>query len=100
MTQPLSLRLPEGIRFFPHPLPAVPSATSLRRAYPERRTTGLPRSTDGSRIVWALPLRRWLRQRRQGMGEAPAPDHVPFGSSLSAPLACWISRRLSAVHLS
>ena len=40
------------------------------------------------------------RQRRQGMGEAPAPGHVPFGSSLSAPLACWISRRLSAVHLS
>src|SRR5208337_3309238 len=51
MTQPLSLRLPEGIRFFPHPLPAVPSATSLRRAYLGRRTTGLPRSTDESWMV-------------------------------------------------
>src|SRR5208337_4372360 len=99
MTQPLSLRLPEGIRFFPHPLPAVPSATSLRRAYLGRRTTGLPRSTDESWMVKALPLRRWLRQRRQGKGDTPVPGHVPFGSSLSAPLACWISRRLSAVHL-
>src|SRR5271157_5381927 len=31
---------------------------------------------------------------------APAPGHLPFGSSLSAPLACLKSRRLSAVHLS
>ena len=37
-----------GIRFLPPPLPAVPSATALRRAYPEGRTTGLPRSTDVS----------------------------------------------------
>ena len=35
-----------------------------------------------------------------GEGRHPLyPGHVPFGSSLSAPLACWISRRLSAVHL-
>lgn len=27
------------------------------------------------------------------------PDHLPFSSSLSAPLACWFSRRLSAVHI-
>jgi len=27
------------------------------------------------------------RQRRQGKGDTPAPGHVPFGSSLSAPLA-------------
>ena len=30
-----------GIRFLPHPLPAVPSATSLRRAYPEEEDDGL-----------------------------------------------------------
>ena len=29
----------------------------------------------------------------------PPPGHLPFGPSLSAPLACWFSRRLSAVHL-
>jgi hypothetical protein len=34
-----------------------------------------------------------------GEGRTPAPGHVPFGSSLSAPLACWFLRRLSAVHL-
>jgi len=28
------------------------------------------------------------RQRRQGKGETPAPGHGPFGSSLSASLAC------------
>ena len=33
----------DGIRFFPHPLPAVPSATSLRRTYPKGRMTGLLR---------------------------------------------------------
>src|SRR5207237_2745694 len=25
--------------------------------------------------------------------------HMPLGSSLSAPLACWFSRRLSTVHV-
>src|SRR5208337_3834476 len=45
MTQPLSLRLPEGIRFFPHPLPAVPSATSLRRAYLVSPLTKLDRNS-------------------------------------------------------
>ena len=71
MTQPLSARLPDGVRFLPHPLPAAPSAIALRRAYPEGRTTGLPRSTDGSPMVRALPLRRWLGQRRQEIGGAP-----------------------------
>src|SRR5262249_5771592 len=45
------VRLPSGLRIPPRPLPAVPSATPLRRAYPKGRTTGLPRSTDGSRMV-------------------------------------------------
>jgi len=29
----------------------------------------------------------------------PVPDHVPFGPSLSASLACYFSRPLSALHL-
>src|SRR5271166_4615818 len=53
MTQPLSLRLPEGIRFFPHPLPAVPSATSLRRAYLVFLLTKLDLN---SRCVFCKPL--------------------------------------------
>src|SRR5271166_1627794 len=52
MTQPLSLRLPEGIRFFPHPLPAVPSATSLRR----------PTSGGGRRAYHVLRMNHgWFR---------------------------------------
>ena len=97
--QPLSARLPDGIRFLPPPLPAVPSATTLRRAYPEGRTTGLPRSTDDITDGLGSASSPVARQRRQGKGDTPAPGHVPFGSSLSAPLACWFSRRLSAVHL-
>jgi len=31
--------------------------------------------------------------------EAPTLGHLPFGSSLSASLACHTSRRLSAIHL-
>lgn len=31
--------------------------------------------------------------------EASTPGHLPFGSSLSAPLACHTSRRLSAIHI-
>ena len=31
-------------------------------------------------------------------GSSSSP-HMPFGSSLSAPLACWFSRRLSTVHV-
>src|SRR5262249_9980504 len=48
---PLSVRLPSGVRFLPRPLPAVPSATALRRAYLKGRTTGLSRSTEVSRMV-------------------------------------------------
>ena len=40
------------------------------------------------------------RQRRQGNGEPPHLATYLFGSSLSAPLACLKSRRLSADHLS
>src|SRR4051794_32050864 len=31
---------------------------------------------------------------------APVPDHIPFGSSLTASLACLFLRPLSALHLS
>lgn len=41
MLQPLSVRLPGGIRFLRHPLPALPWL-ALRLAYPCGRSTGLP----------------------------------------------------------
>ncbi len=34
-----------------------------------------------------------------GKKKVPEPAHLPFGSSLSAPLACQLSRRLSTVHI-
>jgi hypothetical protein len=34
-----------------------------------------------------------------GNGALPPPGHIPCGPSLSAPLACWFSRRVAAVHL-
>jgi hypothetical protein len=73
-----------------------------------RLAAGLPRREDDGLTTFHGCIMDGLgpacspvaRQRRQGKGDTPAPGHVPFGSSLSAPLACWFSRRLSAVHLS
>jgi len=97
VTQPLSRPLQASLRLLQHPLPAALSAC-LATCFPRGRNTGLPRSV-------CVP--GWVRSRlfaggstsATGDQEAPAPDHVPFGSSLSAPLACSQSRRLSAVHL-
>jgi hypothetical protein len=73
-----------------------PLAVGLPRGEDDGLTTFRGGITDGVGSACS-PV---ARQRRQGKGDTPAPGHVPFGSSLSAPLACWFSRRLSAVHLS
>jgi len=79
------------------PIGAPCGALSLAgglRAYhvPHRYPGGLGRASR--------PVARHLRQRN---AEAPAPGHVPFGPSLSAPyasvLACRTSRPLPALHL-
>src|SRR5271157_1783667 len=82
-------------------IPFPPSYRSrLAADLPRREDDGLTTfhgcTTDG--LGSASPP--MARQRRQGKGE---PLHLAtcfFGSSLSAPLACLNSRRLSAVHLS
>ena len=54
---------------------------------------------DGPYVRWTYRLFAGGAPSAGGNGEAPPPGHLPFGPSLSAPLACWFSRRLSAVHL-
>jgi hypothetical protein len=82
------------------PLPATPSAY-LAACFPLGRegyglTTfhGCIKDGLGSAFPPVAPT------ATAGEGGAPAPGHLPFGSSLSASLACFRSRRLSAVHLS
>jgi hypothetical protein len=97
--QPLSAPLQDDFRFFHHPLPAALSA-SLAARFPWGKTTGLPSSVTAPTA--------WFRSRlfaggaSSAIGEmgTPIPDPLPFGSSLSASLACSRLRRLSAVQLS
>src|SRR5262249_39112230 len=65
-----------------------PIGAALRRAYPEGRMTGLPRSTDVSRMVKALPVRRWLNS-----------DGRRRGTPCTWPLTFWF-KPLSAFGLS
>src|SRR5262245_9436603 len=85
MLQPLSTRLPHGLRFFLRPVPAGASQ-SLTWLLPRWGTpTGLPRSA-------CLPA--WGRSRLSADGApsatgefgAPAPAHIPFGPSVSSTL--------------
>ena len=96
--QSLSSLLPAGLRLLPPPLPARLSAP-LTRCFPfAGNPTGLPCSA-------CVP--EWGRSAlfadsvlvTTGVSLAPRPCCIPFGPSLSAPLACWQSRRLSGVHL-
>jgi hypothetical protein len=80
-----------------------PHRRALRRAFPrggELRAYHVPHRYPGGLGRASRPVARHLRQ---GNAEAPAPGHVPFGPSLSAPyasvLACRTSRPLPALHL-
>src|SRR5262249_29620697 len=84
--QLLSVLLRNGVRFFPHPLPA-PLSTSLAACLPIRSDTGLPCSA-------CLP--EWIRSSLSagdrlsttGKAQVPVPIAHHFGPSLSASLAC------------
>src|SRR3954449_817630 len=93
MSQPLSDPLQAGVRFFPRPLPAAPSAR-LAAGLPSREGDGLttlhrknPRGFGPALTPVALHLRR-------GTLQPPDLATYHFGPSLSAPLACLCLRRL------
>src|SRR5215475_16199134 len=99
MLQPVSVPLQNGIRFFP-PLYPHCHGLALRPPYLSRRSnTGLPRSArvTGTGEVLSVRRERWVSMT--GYYQDPVPAPVPFGSSLSASLACRSSRRLSRVHM-
>src|SRR5262249_28748008 len=65
----------------------------LRVAFPCGRRVGLPRSVSVPEWV-RLCLFAGGPPSAPGNGGVPVPDHLPVGSSLSASLAGWVSRRL------
>lgn len=75
----LSVRLPNGIRFFHHPVPAFPSV-HFTANFPTGRSTGLPCS---------VPLPEWVRFSLSagsvGVHDKaklnPCARYAPFGSS-------------------
>ena len=92
MLQPLSGLLPAGLRLLPPPLPAALSG---------HLTTSL--AVGGQQDNGLATFRRWNRPGGLGRVSPPVvqhlrleefgasrPDHVPFGPSLSASLACPI----------
>src|SRR6516164_339305 len=97
MSQPLSARLPGGVRFLPRPLPAAPSA-HLAARFPRGRATGLPRCVAET---------AWVRSRLYAGGSAsapgefgaPGPGHVPFWSKPVSTFGLSFVTTLAAVHL-
>ncbi len=77
----------------------TPHRLALRFAVPTGRMPGLPRflyvPSDGLGAVCS-PVVVVSAIGKRGNTYT---DHMPFGSSLSAPLACSFSRRLSTVHI-
>ena len=86
-THPLSDRLPIGLGLFPHPSAAASSAFFTVRL-PSRGDNGVT-----SFIFWITrelgrAYRPVVHHPRRGIDQPPMPDHVPFGPSLTASLAC------------
>jgi len=81
-THPLSDRLQTGIRFLPHPFPAVSSASFAVSLLAGRQRGYFVHLFDrsGGEVV---PFGRWCIIRDRGVC-SPCTDHVPFGSSLTA----------------
>src|SRR4029453_9822900 len=97
LAQLLSTPLPDGLRFFPRPIPASPSVR-LTAHFPWRERDGL--TTFRTSTIGCVRLYLFAGGATSAGDDAGAspPGHLPFGPSLSAPLACWFSRRLSVVH--
>src|ERR671934_585803 len=94
LAQPLSTLLPDGLRFFPPPIPASPSAR-LTAHFPWRERDGLTTfrtSTTGGVRLYLFA--GGATSAGDDTGASP-PGHIPCGPSLAAPLACGFSRRLS-----
>src|SRR5208337_1057357 len=97
-THPRSDPLQSGIGLFPHPSSAVSSAFFAVR---------LPLRADNGVSLFIVSIAPGVRSCLSAGGApsatgefgAPVPDHLPFGSSLTASLACLWSRPLSALHL-
>src|SRR5208337_1408349 len=86
-THPLSDPLQSGIRFLPHPFPAVPLA-SFAGSLPSRGDSGVTSFTFSIDPRVRSCLSAGGATSTTGEFGAPVPDHVPFGSSLTASLAC------------
>ena len=100
MSQPVSVPLQDGVRFFPPLYPHRPELV-LRPSYlPCRRSdTGLPRSASVPLDGLGTPCSPVDSSSAIGEGGTPLPHHFPCGSRLSAPLPGWYSRRLLVVHI-
>jgi hypothetical protein len=100
MSQPVSILLPDGLRFF-GPLP--PASLSVDLA------VYLPLLSKGGIRGYHVPLKyhEWVRSRLYAGGSLSAmekiavsiPGHLPFGSSLSALFGLLMLTTLTAVHL-
>ena len=86
-THPRSDPLQSVVRFLPHPFPAVPLA-SFAGSLPSRGDSGVTSFTFSIDPRVRSCLSAGGATSTTGEFGAPVPDHVPFGSSLTASLAC------------
>ena len=93
------------------PIPPITGWHSLAPSSCARSPIGLPCGSLSQRedygfTTFRMSTHEWVRSRLFAGGassalddfEASTPGHLPFGSSLSAPLACCLSRRLGLAH--
>ena len=82
-THPLSDPLQVGLRFLPHPSSAAPSAI-LAESLPLRGGNGVTSFTSSINPGVRSCFSAGGAPSATGEYRAPGPDHVPFGSSLTA----------------
>ena len=99
LAPPVSVPLQDGFRF-PPPYPHR-HGSALRLSYrPSRSATGFPRSPRLTRLGEVLSISPVACVSMPGKWTISVPCYGALvGSSLSASLACCLSRRLSRVHL-
>src|SRR5262249_20979234 len=76
-THPLSVRLPSGLGFLPHPTPAVSSAF-FAVSLPSRGDNGVTSFTFSIDRGFSSCLWPGGARSSEGDRRAPVPDHVPF----------------------